>query len=239
MVREYNSVVFAQTPLLKSQLEELKRLTGTTSTKDALQAAINHYLTCPLLIGAGVKKGRGREDEHADWWWSPEEEHKRSLGGEKSKKMAVRGSRKSLKKDERAVSPVIGVILMIAITVVIAAVVAAFAYGIIGSVARAPNAALVFENTDLNKTNITLVHHGGDTITNAFTDSGDNWGDMVVKLNGVDVTWATNVTIGGDTDPNFESGEQLRIKVRELQSGDTISVVYRPTGDILQRVKVP
>ena len=43
------TVVFAQTPLLKSQLEELKRVSGTTSTKDALQRAVNHYLNCPSV----------------------------------------------------------------------------------------------------------------------------------------------------------------------------------------------
>jgi len=155
--------------------------------------------------------------------------------------MERRADRKSLMKDEEAVSPVIGVILMIAITVVIAAVVASFAYGIIGGVATAPNSALVFENADLGKTNITLVHHGGDSITNAFTDTNPttgNWGDMIVKLNGVDVSWQNNVMVGGDTDTNFESGEQLKIRVTALASGDTISVVYKPTGDILQRVKV-
>ncbi|RZN43893.1 MAG: type IV pilin [Methanophagales archaeon ANME-1-THS] len=153
--------------------------------------------------------------------------------------MERRGNGRTLMKDERGVSPVIGVILMIAITVVIAAVVASFAYGIIGGVATAPNSALIFENADLGKTNITLVHHGGDSVTNAFTGSTpSDWGDMRVKLNGVDIIWRANVTVGGDTDPNFESGEQLRIKVPPLASGDTISVIYVPTGDILQRVKV-
>jgi flagellin-like protein len=143
-------------------------------------------------------------------------------------------------RDERAVSPVIGVILMIAITVVIAAVVASFAYGIIGGVAKAPNSALVFEDVDVGKTNITLVHHGGDTITDAFKDmpAPGNWSDMVVKLNGATVTWANNVTEGGNDDPNFGSGEQLTIKVTALVSGDTVTVVYNPTGDVLQRVKV-
>jgi len=91
MVREYNSVVFAQTPLLKSQLEELKRLTGTTSTKDALQAAVNHYLSCPLITerreGERVKKGmRWKEGLQKEWWWSPEEARKKSLGGDRRTK---------------------------------------------------------------------------------------------------------------------------------------------------------
>ncbi len=45
-------------------------------------------------------------------------------------------------KDRRGVSPVIGVILMVAITVVLGAVIAAFAYGYVGNMAKAPNVAL-------------------------------------------------------------------------------------------------
>ena len=46
VVRNGDGAVFAQVPLLKSQLEELKRRSGTTTTKDALQAAVDHYLHC-------------------------------------------------------------------------------------------------------------------------------------------------------------------------------------------------
>ena len=154
------------------------------------------------------------------------------------------GDRKTLRKDERAVSPVIGVILMIAITVVIAAVVASFAYGIIGGVAKAPNSALVVEDARVGNTNVTVIHHGGDTIVDAFTVNGttvDGWKNLIVKHNGTDIgdtSWTGIVTLGGDTDANFASGEQLRIKVSELASGDTITVVYMVTGDLMQRVKV-
>jgi len=96
MVREYNSVVFAQTPLLKSQLEELKRLTGTTSTKDALQAAVNHFLKCPLITGEGEGERRERRKEpEKEWWWSPGKKCIKSLGGEMNKKW----------KEEQTVEP--------------------------------------------------------------------------------------------------------------------------------------
>ena len=55
------TIVFAQAPLLKSQLEELKRVSGTTSTKDALQMAVNHYLSCPEI--SGREEGEERESE--------------------------------------------------------------------------------------------------------------------------------------------------------------------------------
>ena len=148
------------------------------------------------------------------------------------------GDRKTLRKDERAVSPVIGVILMIAITVVIAAVVASFAYGIIGGVAKAPNSALVIEDAREGNTNLTVIHHGGDTITGAFDATGNNWTNLIVKHNGEDIVWDGNVTAGGDGDADFSSGEQLDITVTALGTGDTIAVVYTVTGDLMQRVKV-
>ena len=77
---EDTTVVFAQVPILKAQLEELKRLTGTTTTKDALQAAVNHYLNCPVIKGRERGEEREREKEREkekNWWWSPPEKEKR------------------------------------------------------------------------------------------------------------------------------------------------------------------
>ncbi|MGB2727496.1 MAG: type IV pilin N-terminal domain-containing protein [Halobacteriota archaeon] len=159
------------------------------------------------------------------------------------KKMKTTKSKiKELVKNEEAVSPVIGVILMIAITVVIAAVVASFAYGIIGGVAKAPNSALVIEDARVSATptNITVIHHGGDTIVDAFTVTGTQlttWNNLIVKLGGVDID-ETDVRVGGNNDTNFVSGEELTITLDALASGDTITVVYTATGDIMQRVKV-
>jgi len=79
-----DSIVFAQVPLLKSQLEELKRRSDTTTTKDALQTAVTHYLRCPTMQqaaasgeeGTGAQKAPKKSEgvgEEKDWWWSPEE----------------------------------------------------------------------------------------------------------------------------------------------------------------------
>jgi hypothetical protein len=72
------TVVFAQVPLLKVQLDELKRRTGTTTTKDALQTAVNYYLRRSPIErperGEGEWKETEKEgDEEMDWWWSPSE----------------------------------------------------------------------------------------------------------------------------------------------------------------------
>ncbi len=68
-----------------------------------------------------------------------------------------------LEKNEEAVSPVIGVILMVAITVILAAVIAAFVFGM-GPPQHAPQASLVVSSATASNRNITIVHNGGDSI---------------------------------------------------------------------------
>jgi len=158
-----------------------------------------------------------------------------------------------LKKDEQAVSPVIGVIMMIAIVVIIAAVVAAFAYGIIGGVKKAPSSALVVEGAkvSLTATTVTIFHHGGDTITEAFTANATNvslmWDNLEVRLNGVALGGAaTNVNfveVNGvnctdNLKTSFEPGDQLKIGFVSLAEGDSLVIVHEPSDNILQRITI-
>ncbi|HWQ66698.1 MAG TPA: type IV pilin N-terminal domain-containing protein [Methanospirillum sp.] len=66
-------------------------------------------------------------------------------------------------KREDAVSPVIGVILMVAITVILAAVIAAFVFGMAGNVNKTKNLGVVAEQTGSNT--IVITNHGGKDIT--------------------------------------------------------------------------
>ncbi|QLC50616.1 type IV pilin N-terminal domain-containing protein [Methanolobus zinderi] len=102
-------------------------------------------------------------------------------------------------KEEDAVSPVIGVILMVAITVILAAVIAAFVFGM-GPPEQAPQASLrasgdTSSNSSLNI--VKLEHRGGDAIT--LTDA------------------KTKITVGGTkgeftlSDTTFEAGETVYI----------------------------
>jgi len=65
-------------------------------------------------------------------------------------------------KRDDAVSPVIGVILMVAITVILAAVIAAFVFGMAGGVHSAKNVAAVAEQ--VNSTGIVVTYHGGKDV---------------------------------------------------------------------------
>ncbi len=93
------------------------------------------------------------------------------------------------RNDEEAVSPVIGVILMVAITVILAAVIAAFVFGM-GTPTQAPQASVVISSVSASTGNITLTHRGGDSIdlfkTKAIIDGVNSSQHNVINLlNGV------------------------------------------------------
>ncbi|QIB75187.1 type IV pilin [Halogeometricum borinquense] len=73
---------------------------------------------------------------------------------------------KQLFADESAVSPVIGVILMVAITVILAAVIGTFVLNLGGSVSQTtPQASFGFDFDDgATNDNVTITHETGDTI---------------------------------------------------------------------------
>ena len=82
---------------------------------------------------------------------------------------------KRLLNDDDAVSPVIGVILMVAITVILAAVIGTFVLGLGDQVqTTAPNANFQFDYNDAQNGNLTITHSGGDGVdANELFLSGD------------------------------------------------------------------
>jgi flagellin-like protein len=67
-------------------------------------------------------------------------------------------------KDQRGVSPIIGVILMVAITVVMGAVIAGFAYGYLGNTTKAPTVSLVVIDDPNDQSSLLVKHTGGESI---------------------------------------------------------------------------
>ncbi|MEM0021985.1 MAG: DUF5371 family protein [Archaeoglobaceae archaeon] len=49
-------IVHAQTVLPENVLEELKKKTGETATKDAIAKAVEHYLICPYTHQEPLEK---------------------------------------------------------------------------------------------------------------------------------------------------------------------------------------
>jgi len=91
------------------------------------------------------------------------------------------------KKRDEAVSPVIGVILMVAITVILAAVIAAFVFGLAGGVTKTKSVAATARQS--NATACVVTWQGGQdnalvksfniTLLDAATPQGVNLAPMV------------------------------------------------------------
>jgi flagellin-like protein len=138
--------------------------------------------------------------------------------------------------DEKAVSPVIGVILMVAITVILAAVIATFVLGLGDSISNtAPQASFSFDYEDQTTNSLTdleggtgstdgvltVTHDGGDSIDATAISISDDEGNSLSGGDGNDVfTASDNEITAGDSD------------AFTIDSGDTIRVIYtQPSGD--------
>ncbi|MEL4305315.1 type IV pilin N-terminal domain-containing protein [Methanococcoides sp. LMO-2] len=104
-----------------------------------------------------------------------------------------------MNRNEDAVSPVIGVILMVAITVILAAVIAAFVFGM-GPSEMAPQASVRASaaETDTGFAIIMLEHQGGDEIVLSSTST-------TFLVGGQEVVYTSAV------DERFTAGERLYI----------------------------
>ena len=133
--------------------------------------------------------------------------------------------------DERSVSPVIGTVLLIAITIVIVGIVAAFIGGL--GLSPAPiHPSLTVEGDGIGSTTFLIKHMGGDTVAKAF---GSGLGDMDVRINGASVKAQAMLSLNGEgvTKSDFESGDLLWVIGPELKHGDMIMVIYEPTNQTL------
>jgi flagellin-like protein len=123
----------------------------------------------------------------------------------------------TLFSDDRGVSPVIGVILMVAITVILAAVIGTFVLGLGDSLGNSqPTAQL---NAELNSTsgNVTISHGGGDAL----------------ETNNLRVTVDGNGTaVQFDSGSTFAVGNSTVIS-NDAETGDTIQIIHEPSDSII------
>jgi flagellin-like protein len=122
--------------------------------------------------------------------------------------------------EDRAVSPVIGVILMVAITVILAAVIGTFVLGLGDQVSEnAPQASFSFDFDTAND-NVTITHEGGETLDNS-----------TLSIDGDDSGLAPgDVNHPGDWDDGtVEAGDSITYK--DVDNGETVRVVWtNPAG---------
>ena len=144
---------------------------------------------------------------------------------------------KNLFNDEDAVSPVIGVILMVAITVILAAVIGTFVLGLGDRVGQAqPTATFTFgyEETSGNADTIEVTHDGGDAVNyeqvKVTVDSTTAWDAGTAKNNfgggdTDDTAWSSEITAGDTLTLAEETGEATNI-----EDGDAVKVIWTASG---------
>ncbi|MDQ2053206.1 type IV pilin N-terminal domain-containing protein [Halobellus sp. H-GB7] len=139
---------------------------------------------------------------------------------------------KQLLADDDAVSPVIGVILMVAITVILAAVIGSFVLNLGQGVQQtAPQASFEFDyNTTNGASNVTITHQSGDSITaSQLNTTGANWADSTP-------TWNKSYT-------TVTAGNSITKEAKNAFNGQTIRVVWSSqngeTSATLSQSKAP
>ena len=113
----------------------------------------------------------------------------------------------NLFNDDKAVSPVIGVILMVAITVILAAVIGTFVLGLGDSISdTSPSASI---SSDISDGNIVFTHQSGQSIeTDRLRVSSTNNTHIA---NGGDLDGEKDVDEGEESDlgSSFRAGDQI------------------------------
>lgn len=118
----------------------------------------------------------------------------------------------------RAVSPVIGVVLMVAITIVLAAAIGAFVFGLTPSGDTAPIASVTISG-QVGSEEVRLSHHGGDPL---------DLDDYTLLINGSDAD-------GNDSIPGrLYPGEHQDVAIE--RSGDVEATLrHDPSGELIAR----
>ncbi|ELZ82516.1 hypothetical protein C453_15563 [Haloferax elongans ATCC BAA-1513] len=137
---------------------------------------------------------------------------------------------KNLFTEDRAVSPVIGVILMVAITVILAAVIGTFVLGLGDQVQEtAPQASFAFDYNGAG--NLTITHESGEqiaanqvTVTGPINSDGGNW----TSFGGSDPISAGGSVVVNSSAGTFSDGDTVRI-VWSSESGGTSSTLQKWT----------
>jgi flagellin-like protein len=145
----------------------------------------------------------------------------------------MKANRKFIEADERAVSAVIGVILMVAITVAIAATVYVYVSGMIGGTKnQTPNVACTTDSTS-------------DEVTIATADANIKWSDIVITTDS-GFTWEVYNSTGGTSIATSQTALSGLSDNYEISAGDYIKLIsstgtgnckvtlkYQPTNSLL------
>ncbi|UPV73646.1 type IV pilin N-terminal domain-containing protein [Halorussus limi] len=134
---------------------------------------------------------------------------------------------KALFEDDGAVSPVIGVILMVAITVILAAVIGTFVLGLGDRVSQAqPNAQFTFEYSQTNSHQwVNVTHDGGEGVE----------GDQLSMTVGGDEVWTPGSTVDSEevdewSGKKITAGSSLKEYDSAISDGETVKIIWSASG---------
>jgi len=141
----------------------------------------------------------------------------------------MKANRKFVESNEEGVSAVIGVILMVAITVAIAATVYVYVSGMIGGGSEStPSMAFAKDNAD-------------DKIYVTSSATGIAWSDVSIKTDNssakintywVNTTWTVATSLG--MSGNVAAGDELVVDTTSTDTGDVeITLRYDPTNSLI------
>ncbi|WP_148413204.1 type IV pilin [Haloferax sp. KTX1] len=136
---------------------------------------------------------------------------------------------KQLFADDDAVSPVIGVILMVAITVILAAVIGTFVLGLGEQTATAPQASFSFDYNQSSADYLNITHESGGAIDsdqlNITTGVGIYAPDEATGDAAESRTWTA---LNGDTQTDVTAGTSVTIipEDGESLSDQTVRIVW-------------
>ncbi|MFA5102528.1 MAG: type IV pilin N-terminal domain-containing protein [Candidatus Thermoplasmatota archaeon] len=143
----------------------------------------------------------------------------------------MKANRKFIEADERAVSAVIGVILMVAITVAIAATVYVYVSGMIGGTKnQTPNVACTTDST-------------ANRVTIATADANIKWSDVRISLDTAVTGWSVYTSAGAPIGYN-DATTQPFTGAQMIYAGDylllngtvgnvKVTLMYAPTNSLL------
>jgi len=139
---------------------------------------------------------------------------------------------------------VIAEVLLIAIVVVLGAIVVAFTSGLVRDELNNPSVSILIEDAQPGASNITIVHLGRDDVRDAFAPASQPsyfvnasiFKNIQVRINGSIYKGWASLNTEGIAKPDFEVGNELELGFGPdwtLSQGDSITVVYVPTGRVL------
>ena len=134
----------------------------------------------------------------------------------------MKANRKFKQADERAVSAVIGVILMVAITVAIAATVYVYVSGMIGGTSKkTPSIACIPDNT-------------ANSLTVASADPDIDWSDVNITIL-CNSTTVNEQTVYQIKSGSVTAGQTISVDAYLVNTGDkaAITLRYNPTNALV------